>query len=275
MTTALTTSDDRLHSSLVSGTRPPRPGALSASLTFAWRALLKIKHVPEQMADAIGIPVIFTLLFTYLFGGALAGSTGEYLRFLLPGTLAMTVLLLTVYTGLTLNADIAKGALDRYRSLPIWRPAPIVGGLLGDIGRYLLASALVLGLGLAMGFRPDGGAVGVLLAVALILVFAFAVSWIWTTLGLVLRTVNSVVMVSFTVQFPLTFASNVFVDPATMPGWLRAFVEVNPVSKLVTAERNLMYGTASAGQVGWVLLASAALVAVFAPLTMWVYRNKQ
>ena len=276
MTTALTTTpDDRLHSSLVSGTRPPRPGALSASLTFAWRALLKIKHVPEQMADAIGIPVIFTLLFTYLFGGALAGSTGEYLRFLLPGTLAMTVLLLTVYTGLALNADIAKGALDRYRSLPIWRPAPIVGGLLGDIGRYLLASALVLGLGLAMGFRPDGGAVGVLLAVALILVFAFAVSWIWTTLGLVLRTVNSVVMVSFTVQFPLTFASNVFVDPATMPGWLRAFVEANPVSKLVTAERNLMYGTASAGQVGWVLLASAALVAVFAPLTMWVYRNKQ
>jgi ABC-2 type transport system permease protein len=275
MTTALTTPDDRLHSSLVSGPRPPRPGALSASLTFAWRALLKIKHVPEQMADAIGIPVIFTLLFTYLFGGALAGSTGEYLRFLLPGTLAMTVLLLTVYTGLALNADIAKGALDRYRSLPIWRPAPIVGGLLGDIGRYLLASALVLGLGLAMGFRPDGGAVGVLLAVALILVFAFAVSWIWTTLGLVLRTVNSVVMVSFTVQFPLTFASNVFVDPATMPGWLRAFVEANPVSKLVTAERNLMYGTASAGQVGWVLLASAALVAVFAPLTMWVYRNKQ
>jgi ABC-2 type transport system permease protein len=247
---------------------------VSASLTFGWRALLKIKHVPEQMADAVFIPILFTVLFTYLFGGALAGSTGEYLRFLLPGTLVMTVLLISVYTGLGLNTDVAKGVFDRFRSMPVWRPAPIVGGLFGDLGRGMLASSIVIALGLAMGFRPDGGVVGVLLAVGLVLAFSFGLSWVWTTLGLVLRTPTSVTMVSFLVQLPLTFASNVYVDPETMPGWLRVFVGVNLVSHLVAATRGLMHGTATAGQVGWVLLASAALFAVFAPLTMYLYRNK-
>jgi ABC-2 type transport system permease protein len=276
MTATLSPAVDKtLPAALIARHRPQRPSAVSTSLTFAWRALLKIKHVPEQLADAILIPVIFTVLFTYLFGGALAGSTGEYLQFLLPGTLVMTVLLVTVYAGLALNTDITKGVFDRFRSLPIWRPAPIVGGLLGDAGRYLLASTLVIALGLAMGFRPDGGAIGVLLAVGLLLVFAFSLSWIWTTLGLVLRSPTSVTMVSFVVQFPLTFASNVFVEPKTMPGWLQTFVDVNPVSHLVTAVRGLMDGTATTGQVARVLLASAALLAVFAPLTMHLYRSKQ
>jgi ABC-2 type transport system permease protein len=253
--------------------RPPRPGRLAASLTMGRRALLKIKHTPEQMADAILIPVLFTLLFTYLFGGALAGSTTAYLQDLLPGTLVMTVLLITVYAGLALNTDLTKGRLDRFRSLPIWQPAVIVGGLIGDAGRYLIASSLVIGLGLLMGFRAGGGVTGVLLAVALILAFAFSLSWVWTTLGLLLRSPQSVSMVSFLVQFPLTFASNAFVEPDTMPGWLRAFVDVNPVSHLVTAERHLMAGTAGPGDVAGVLVAAALLVAVFGPLTMHLYRR--
>jgi ABC-2 type transport system permease protein len=267
--------DPSLRTAVASRARPRRPTAFSTSLTFAWRALLKIKHGPDQLTDAIFIPVLFTVLFTYLLGGALAGSSGQYLRFLLPGTLVMTVLLVTVYAGLGLRTDLTSGVLDRYRSMPVWRPALIVGGLVGDAGRYLLSSAIVMALGLVMGFRADGGVVGVLLAIALVLVFAFSLSWIWTTLGLLVRTPNAVVMVSFLVQLPLTFASNVFVDPATLPGWLRAFVDVNPVSHLVTTVRELMYGTATAGQVGSVLLVSAALVAVFAPLTMRLYRIKQ
>jgi ABC-2 type transport system permease protein len=247
---------------------------MSASLTFAARALLKIKHVPEQMADAIMIPILFTVLFTYLFGGALAGSTSEYLQFLLPGTMVFAVLLITVYAGVNLNTDITKGVLDRYRSMPIWRPALIVGSLISDAGRNVLAATLVIGLGLAMGFRPDGGVFGVLAAVGLVVVFAFGLSWLWATLGLVLRTPASVTMVSFLVQFPLTFASNVFVDPATMPGWLRGFVEVNPVSLLVDAVRGLMHGTATTAQVLGVLVASVAIVAVFGPLTMRLYRLK-
>lgn len=278
MTTTAATSPQaatqQLRAALSAGARPPRASALSAALTFAWRALLKIKHVPEQLGDVIGIPIIFTLGFTYLFGGALAGSTHAYLQFLLPGSLVMAVLLVTTYSGVTLSTDITKGVFDRFRSLPIWRPAPIVGALLGDLGRYLLASALVIALGLALGFRPHGGAVGVAAAVGLVLAFAFGLSWVWTTLGLVLRAPSAVSNLSLLVLFPLTLASNIFADPTTMPGWMQAFINVNPVSHLVAAARGLMAGTATAGQAGWALLASAALTAVFAPLTMHLYRNR-
>src|ERR671918_2711150 len=260
--------DATQHSALSTGPRPRHASALWATLTFWWRALLKIKHLPEQLMEAVAIPILFTVMFTYLFGGALAGSTGEYLQFLLPGTMVFAVLLISVDAGINLNTDVTKGVLDRFRSMPIWRPALIVGSLLSDAGRNLLAAGLVIGLGMAMGFRPDGGVTGVLAAIGLLLVFAFGLSWIWATLGLVLRTPTSVTMVSFLVQFPLTFASNVFVDPATMPGWLRSFVEANPVSLLVDTVRGLIHGTATSAQVGGVLLASAAIVAVFGPLTM-------
>jgi ABC-2 type transport system permease protein len=272
---ALSRVDANPVSALPRSARPPAPGALSASLVFGWRALLKIKHVPEQLADVIGIPVLFTLLFTYLFGGALAGSTGEYLEYLLPGTLTMTLLLVSVYTGVGLNTDISKGIFDRFRTLPLWRPAAVAGALLGDAARNTLAAAIVIVLGLAMGFRPDGGPAGVLAAVALLLAFSFSLAWIWTALALVVRTPSAVSNVSLLIVFPLTFASNVFVEPQTMPGWLRTLVDVNPVSHLVTAERGLMNGTATTGEIGWVLLASGALVLVFAPLTMHLYRNKQ
>ena len=179
MTTTPTTPvvDQTLGTALSARARPPRAGALSATLTFAWRALLKLRHVPEQLIDVIGIPIIFTLGFTYLFGGALAGSTSQYLQFLLPGSLAMTVVLVTTYSGVTLNADHTKGVSDRFRSLPIWRPALIVGALLGDTGCYLLASTIVVVLGLVLGYRPDGGVLGVVAAVALVLSFAFGLSW--------------------------------------------------------------------------------------------------
>lgn len=251
-----------------------RASAFSASMTFAWRAMLKIKHVPEELGDVIGIPILFTLMFTYLFGGALAGSTGHYLQFLLPGTLVLAVILVTVYSGVALNTDLATGVFDRFRSMPIWRPAPIIGGLIGDTGRYLLASALVIGLGLLMGYTPDGGLGGTLAAIALLLTFAFGMGWIWTTLGLLMRSPRAIMSIGLTVLFPLTFASNVFVNPTTMPSWLHTFVDLNPISHLVTAERGLMNGTATAGQIIWALAASAALTAVFAPLTMHLYRSK-
>jgi ABC-2 type transport system permease protein len=277
MTTASTTPDTidpPLNDAVSARPRPPRAGPVPASLTFARRALLKIKHVPEQLADAIMIPVLFTVMFTYLFGGAMVGSTRDYLQFLLPGTMVFAVLLITVYAGVNLKSDITTGVVDRFRSMPIWRPALIVGGLISDAGRNLLAAVLVLALGLLMGFRPDGGIAGVLLAVGLVLAFAFGLSWVWATLGLVLRTPSAISAVSFLVQFPLTFASNVFVDPRTMPGWLRTFVEVNPVSLLVDAVRGLMHGTAEPGRIGAVLLAAVLLTAIFGPLTMHLYRTR-
>lgn len=268
-------TEDALRSVLLAGERPSRPGPVLTSLTFGWRALLKIKHVPEQLVDVTMFPIMFTLMFTYLFGGALAGSTQEYLQFLLPGILVQANVMITMNTGITLNTDIQKGVFDRFRSLPVWRPSPLVGALLGDVMRYSIGSAIVITLGLVLGFRPDGGAVGVVLSVALLLVFSFCLSWLWTMLSLILRTPNSVAGVSMMVMFPLTFVSNIFVDPKTMPGWMQAVVEGNPISHLATVVRGLMDGSVPAGEIGWVLVSSVLLVAVFGPITMVLYRNKK
>ena len=145
--------------------------------------MLKIKHVPLQLFDVTAFPIMFVLLYTYLFGGALAGSPREYLQLLLPGILVMNVTWITMYTGQGLKLDMDKGVFDRFRSLPIWRPAVLVGMLLADAVRYTISCAVMLAVGIALGFRPDGGVLGVLAAVALLLVFAFCLSWVWTTLA--------------------------------------------------------------------------------------------
>ncbi|WP_405664374.1 ABC transporter permease [Streptomyces sp. NBC_01166] len=265
---------ETLASLLVGQERPRRPSALSASLTFGWRAMLKIKHVPEQLFDVTVFPIMMVLMFTYLFGGALAGSTEDYIQFLLPGILVMSVVMITMYTGVAVNTDIAKGVFDRFRTLPIWRPAPMVGYLLGDVVRYLLASAVMLVVGIAIGYRPGGGLLGVLAGVALLLVFSFAFSWIWTMFGLMLRTEKSVMGVSMMVIFPLTFLSNVFVDPRTMPGWLQAFVNNSPVTHLAAAVRELMAGNWPATDIAWSLGWSALFVVVFGAVTMRLYNRK-
>ena len=264
-----------LRSALAERERPAGASSAVASIAFAWRAMLKIKHVPMQLFDVTAFPIMFVLLYTYLFGGALAGSPREYLQRLLPGILVMTVSWITIYTGQALNNDISKGVFDRFRSLPIWRPAVLVGMLLADTVRYTMASAVVIVVGVILGFRPDGGVLGMLLAVAVLLLFSFSLSWVWTAVGLKLQTPESVMQTSMTVLFPLTFASDVFVDPGTMPGWVRGFVEVNPISHVASAARGLMHGTEAGGDILWVLAWSLALVAVFAPLTMRLYNAER
>ncbi|ONK12925.1 ABC transporter permease [Streptomyces sp. MP131-18] len=269
-----TPTAESLQSVLAPGERPPRPSALSASLTFGWRSMLKIKHVPEQLFDVTVFPIMMTLMFTYLFGGALAGSTAEYLQYLLPGIMVMSVVMTTMYTGVAVNTDISKGIFDRFRTLPVWRPAAMVGYLLGDMLRYALASVVILVVGLILGYRPDGGVFGVTAAILLLIGFSFAFSWIWTMFGLLLRSEKSVMGVSMMVLFPLTFLSNILVEPETMPGWLQAFVDVSPVTHLVAAARGLMDGNTDTGEIGWVLVASAVLIAVFGTLTMRLYNRK-
>ena len=272
---ALETADLRAAIS----TRPIESGteatALSASLAFAWRALLKIKHVPMQLFDVTAFPIMFVLLYTYLFGGALAGSPREYLQALLPGILVMTVSWITMYTGQSLNTDISKGVFDRFRSLPIWRPAVLVGMLLADTVRYTLASLVVMTVGVILGFRPERGPVGVVFAVALLLLFSFSLSWLWTWVGLRMATPEAVMQMSMTVMFPITFASNVFVDPKTMPGWVEAVVNANPISHLVSAARGLMHGGAEVESILVVLLTCVVLVGVFGPLTMKAYNAER
>jgi len=262
-----------VRKAIASTSRPPRPSALSAALTFGWRGMLKVKHVPEQLLDVTITPVMFVLMFTYLFGGAIAGSTGDYLDYILPGILVMSVLFTTVYSGVALNTDLTKGVVDRFRSLPIWRPAPLVGSLLGDSVRYLVAGTVIIVLGVILGYRPGAGALGAVAALALVLVFAFGLSWVFTTLGLLLRSPNAVMNAGFMGIFPITFLSNVFVDPVTLPPFLEAFVDVNPISILATASRGLMEGNVEAGDIAIVLAVAAALTAVFAPLTTRLYRR--
>lgn len=254
--------------------RPQRPGRLSAALTFGWRGMLKVKHVPEQLLDVTVTPVMFLLMFTYLFGGAIAGSTSAYLDYTLPGVLVMSVLFTTVYSGVTLNTDLTKGVVDRFRSLPIWRPAPLVGSLLGDSVRYVLAGTVIIVVGVLLGYRPDGGVAGAVAALALVVVFSFGLSWAFCVLGLLMRTPNAVMNAGFTAIFPLTFLSNVFVDPATLPGPLEAFVGVNPISVLATASRSLMAGEPDGWAVAVSLAVAAALAAVFLPITTRLYRGR-
>jgi ABC-2 type transport system permease protein len=235
--------------------------------------MLKIKHVPEQLIDVTLTPVLFLLMFTYLFGGAVAGSTDDYLQFLLPGMLVQSVLFVSVYSGVALNTDMTKGVVDRFRSLPIWRPAPLVGAVVGDSVRYVVASVIVIVLGFILGFEAEGGALGVVAAVGLIALFAFGLSWAFTTIGLLMRAPNAVMNTGFMLLFPLVFLSNIFVAPETLPGWLEAFVDVNPISHLTTSARGLMGGDAEADSILISLLTAAVLTGVFAPLTVRLYRR--
>jgi ABC-2 type transport system permease protein len=272
--TAPGVEEDAVRRALASTARPPRASALSAAVTFGWRGMLKVRHVPEQLLDVTITPVMFVLLFTYLFGGAVAGSTADYLDYILPGILVMSVLFTTVYSGVSLNTDLTKGVVDRFRSLPIWRPAPLVGALLGDSVRYLVAGTVIIVLGVILGYRPSNGVPGVVAALGLVVLFAFGLSWVFTTLGLLLRAPNAVMNAGFMAIFPLTFLSNVFVDPDTLPSALEAFVNANPISILATVSRGLMDGSASGGDIAIVLGTAAALTAVSAPLTTHLYRTR-
>jgi ABC-2 type transport system permease protein len=255
---------------LASG-RPPKAGPVSAVLTFGWRGMLKVKHVPEQLVDVTITPVMFVLLFTYLFGGAIEGSTGAYRDYIMPGVLVIGVLFTTVYSGIAINTDITKGVVDRFRSLPIWPSSPLLGALLGDSVRYLVCSTVIIVLGLILGYRPDGGVVGVLAAVALVVIFSFGLSWVFTTMGVLMRSPNAVMNAGFMSIFPLTFLSNVYVQPSTLPAGVEAFVDVNPISNLVSACRGLLAGDFPADDIGVSLAVAAGLTAVFLPLTTRLY----
>jgi ABC-2 type transport system permease protein len=266
-------TDAALRQALASTPRPPRASATSAALTFAWRGMLKVKHVPEQLLDATITPVMFVLMFTYLFGGAISGSTGEYLDYILPGILVMSVTFTTVYSGVALNTDMTKGVVDRFRSLPVARSAPLVGSLLGDSVRYFSAGTVIIVLGLILGFRPEAGVPGAAAALGLVVLFSFGLSWVFTTVGLLMRSPNAVLNSGFMVLFPITFLSNVFVPPETLPRALEAFVDVNPISILASASRGLMAGDAAASDILISLGVAALLTAVFAPLTTRLYRR--
>jgi ABC-2 type transport system permease protein len=253
---------------------PRRPGAFSNALVFGWRAVLKFKHVPEQLFDLVMTPIMFTLLFTFIFGGALSGSPREYLQFFLPGILVQTVAFNAVYSGMGLSTDLGKGLFDRFRTLPIWRLAPFAGLMVGDILRHLIAASIILAIGLMLGYRPEAGVAGVAAAFVLLVAIGFGMGWIFLVLGLLIRTPTAVMTAGFGFLFPVVFASNIMVEPATMPDWLRTIVGLNPISWMTTAIRGLMAGGATLGELALALAAPVVLTAGLAPLTLWLYGRK-
>jgi ABC-2 type transport system permease protein len=254
--------------------RPSAPSAFLNALVFGWRAVLKFRHMPEQLFDLVLTPIMFTLLFTFVFGSVLAGSPRAYLQVFLPGILVQTVVFNAVYSGMGLSADLDKGLFDRFRSLPIWPLAPFAGLMVGDVLRHLIAATIILTIGLILGYRPEAGIVGVVAAFVLLVAIGFGMGWVFIVFGLLIRTPTTVMTIGFTVLFPLVFASNIMVDPLTMPGWLRAFVEVNPVSLMTTAMRGLMGGGATPFQIALALVAPIVLTMLLAPTTLWLYRKQ-
>ena len=239
--------------------------------------MLKIKHVPMQLFDVTMFPIMFTLLFTYLFGGALAGSPREYLQFLLPGILVLTVTMITMYTGMALNTDIGKGIFDRFRSLPIWRPAVLVGMLLADTVRYTIASR---GGDRRSAWSSASGPTAVRSACwprwLLLLVFSFSLSWVWTVIGLKMRTPGVGDAGEHDRAVPADLRQQrLRRSRRRCPAGCRRSSRCNPITHLTTASRSLMHGTGGAGEIGWVLAWSAALVAIFAPMTMRLYGKER
>ena len=246
---------------------------LQHTATLAWRNLVQIKHNPMELMDLSIQPVMFLLLFTYVFGGQMSGSTHGYLQFALAGILVQNGLFATLNTAIGLNNDIQKGVFDRLRSLPIARSAPLAGRVLADLGKQVWSMVLMLCLGLCLGFRPDGVA-GVFGALGLMLVFALAMSWMMVLVGMVAANPEKVQMMGFVVMFPLTFSSSAFVSVSSMPGWLQAWVKINPVTSLVDAMRALLVGGPVQTPVIHTLLWAAAIAAVFFPLAVRAYQRR-
>jgi len=247
---------------------------LRQTLTLAWRTVVQVRHNPWELSDFSIQPIMFVLLFTYVFGGAIAGDVQAYLTFMLPGMLVMNMLFVTLYVGQGLNTDLTKGVFDRLRSLPIARWAPLAGRITADQVKQLWSIVLVLGVGMILGFRIGTNLAGLLGAVLLLLAFALAFSWVAVLVGVTAKDPERVQIFGFTALFPVTFVSNVFVPTETMPGWLQAFVDVNPVSILADACRGLMLGGEVAEPVAGSLLWALAIVVVFAPLSVWAFKRR-
>ena len=247
---------------------------VSQTMTLAWRATMKMRRNFEQLFDVTIQPLLFTAMFAGIFGGAISGSVTGYLPVIIPGLVGQTVLTACVATGVQLREDMDKGVFDRFKVLPIARIAPLAGPMVADTLRYAIASTLTFATGIAIGYRPGGGVLGVAGAILLGIIAGWSLAWIFAWFGTIGRTAQGVQATSLMIMFPLTFLSNAFVPTDTMPGWLRAFADVNPVSHVISAIRDLAnHGTVTA-DTGWALLGCAIVVAVFAPLSVRSFTRK-
>jgi ABC-2 type transport system permease protein len=242
--------------------------------TLAWRALVKMRRNPEQLVDVTAMPVLFTLMFGLMFGGAISGSRASYLPILIPGIIAMTTITASVAAGVQLREDMEKGVFDRFRSLPIARIAPLAGPMMADLARYAIATSVALTVGVLMGYRPGGGVLGVAAGMVLAVITGWSLAWIFMWIGTITRTAGAVQGMSMMIMFPLAFLSNAFVPVDTLPGWLQTVTQVNPISRVVSAMRDLINKGDLTSAVGWALLGCATVVAIFLPLALRSYSRR-
>jgi oleandomycin transport system permease protein len=248
--------------------------SLRHTATLAWRSLVSIKHNPFELLDLSIQPIMFVLLFTYVFGGAISGSPGEYLQFMLPGIIVQNTIFATLTTGVGLSTDLTKGVYDRLRSLPIARWTPLAGRIAADTAKQVWAISLIFAVGMIIGYRAPGGVLGVFGTYVLLLAFALAVSWLAVLVGVMVDNPEKVQIFGFVVTFPLTFTSNVFVPTESMLGWLQAWVKANPVTILADACRSLLAGHPSGKLIIESLLWAIGIALVFAPLALARFKRK-
>ncbi|MEW2082966.1 ABC transporter permease [Streptomyces sp. NPDC005283] len=240
------------------------------------RNALQIKQDPESMFDAVLMPIVFTLLFVYVFGGAISGKGNqqEYVNYVIPGLMAMQGMNIAMAVGTGVNDDFKKGVMDRFRSMPIARSSVLIAKIVVEVGRMLVATTILLGMGFLLGLEIHTSVLELLAAVGLSMVFGASLMWIFILLGLTMKTAQAVQGVAMLVLMPLQFGSSIFAPPTTMPGWLQSFTDYNPLSNLADAARSLINGGPVAHSV-WMTLGWAALITVVtAPLAVAKFRKK-
>lgn len=265
----------KIHETELLAERPGLAQTWHQTMGFASRALKKMRRQPEQFADVVIAPIMFTIMFGYIFGGAISGDVADYLPIMVPGILAMTCLSASMTIGVKLREDIDTGVFDRFKTLPVARIAPLAGPIVADLVRYGVSAILTFVTGLVMGYRPEGGITGVTGAIVLVVIAGWSLSWAFAYVGTVVRSVQAVQGMSMLILFPLTFLSNAFVPVETLPGWLQVFVNINPISHVVSAVRDLANHGTFSGAVGWALLGCAVVIVIFAPLAVKSYQRSQ
>lgn len=249
--------------------------AIRQSLVMARRNVLKLYGDPGQLLDATVMPIIFSLVFVFVFGGAIAGDSHSYVQYFMPGIMALTVTIVSRTTGIGLCVDFSTGIIDRFRSLPVARSAVLAGRVLSDAARMAISQLVILGFALVIGFRVQTGPLAVLGVVALLVGFGIALSCVSAFIGLTARSLPTVETIATLWLVPLQFGSSLFVPKETMPGWLQVFVSVNPMTLVVDTSRNLLTGgpvaASATGAVAWIV----AAVGIFGSLSVWRYRRRR
>jgi len=255
------------------GDRSQRFTVLSDALAIAWRGLVTYRRLPQLLVFSTIQPVVFVLMFRYVFGGAIHVPGVDYVNYLMPGIFVQTTVFGAIGTAIGLAADVKSGLLERFLSLPMARSAVLTGRTLADLGRNVFVVVLMAGVGFAVGFRVESNAFKFVAAMLLVLVFGYALSWVFGTIGLLLRDPEAAQAAAFPIMAPLVFASSAFVPVASMPGWLQPFADHQPVSVTTSAARALTLGTPATSyllqSIAWI----AGILLVFVPLAVWRYRR--